>query len=362
MPGKGLEMKKLITCLVACVLSGVAFAETWTVDDDGKADFDNIQAAVNADEPRGSIREIMPCDLGPITENRGVTWGTLWPAGTVYYDFDASISQLNRDRTRAAMDVLETATEMGTVFIPRTNEPDYIHIIEGGGNWSSVGMQGGSQNLSMYNWSYQFIICHELIHALGRLHQQSRSDRDNYITVNWECIDSNYAYNYDICGQCPNYGEYDFESVMHYSQWGFNTGCPTMTCLPGYEEFQDVMGQRDYLSNGDIETLRSMYPIQSATGACCVGTAGGCIDNLSESGCLAGSGTWHGPGSVCADGDCELSNCDGDADDSGVVDVGDILVVIDQWGLADSPADVNNDGIVNVSDLLMVIDSWGTCL
>ena len=41
-------MKNLITCLVVCVLSGAAFATTWTVDDDGKADFDNIQAAVDA--------------------------------------------------------------------------------------------------------------------------------------------------------------------------------------------------------------------------------------------------------------------------------------------------------------------------
>jgi hypothetical protein len=41
-------MKKLITCLTVCVLSGATFATTWTVDDDGKADFDNIQAAVDA--------------------------------------------------------------------------------------------------------------------------------------------------------------------------------------------------------------------------------------------------------------------------------------------------------------------------
>ena len=54
-------MKNLITCLVVCVLSGAAFAETWTVDDDGldfpKADFDNIQAAVDA--ASGSGDEIL---------------------------------------------------------------------------------------------------------------------------------------------------------------------------------------------------------------------------------------------------------------------------------------------------------------
>ena len=41
-------MRNLITCLVVCVLSGATFATTWTVDDDGKADFDNIQDAVDA--------------------------------------------------------------------------------------------------------------------------------------------------------------------------------------------------------------------------------------------------------------------------------------------------------------------------
>jgi hypothetical protein len=41
-------MKNLITCLAVGALSSAAFATTWTVDDDGKADFDNIQAAAIA--------------------------------------------------------------------------------------------------------------------------------------------------------------------------------------------------------------------------------------------------------------------------------------------------------------------------
>ena len=48
MLGNEMEMKTLITCLVVCALSGTTFADTWTVDDDGKADFVNIQAAVDA--------------------------------------------------------------------------------------------------------------------------------------------------------------------------------------------------------------------------------------------------------------------------------------------------------------------------
>ena len=52
-------MKNLITCLVVCVLSGTTFADTWTVDDDGKADFDNIQDAINASSDGDEI-VVMP--------------------------------------------------------------------------------------------------------------------------------------------------------------------------------------------------------------------------------------------------------------------------------------------------------------
>ena len=41
-------MKNLIACLTVFVLSGAAFATTWTVNGDGGADFFKIQAAVNA--------------------------------------------------------------------------------------------------------------------------------------------------------------------------------------------------------------------------------------------------------------------------------------------------------------------------
>jgi hypothetical protein len=36
------------TALISMFLTSAALATTWTVDDDGKADFDNIQAAVDA--------------------------------------------------------------------------------------------------------------------------------------------------------------------------------------------------------------------------------------------------------------------------------------------------------------------------
>ena len=60
----------------------------------------------------------------------------------------------------------------------------------------------------------------------------------------------------------------------------------------------------------------------------------------------------------------EISAVPGDANGDGVVDILDLLVVIDQWGVcpdepAECPGDVTGDRVTDVQDLLMVIEHWG---
>ena len=50
--------------------------------------------------------------------------------------------------------------------------------------WSYVGMIGGSQDISIAPGCTSLIPVHEIFHALGRWHEQSRPDRDNFVTVN----------------------------------------------------------------------------------------------------------------------------------------------------------------------------------
>jgi hypothetical protein len=54
------------------------------------------------------------------------------------------------------------------------------------------------------------------------------------------------------------------------------------------------------------------------------------------------------------------SQCPGDVNNDGIVNIDDLLGVITSWGQADSAADVNQDGTVNIDDLLAVINAWGT--
>jgi len=51
-----------------------------------------------------------------------------------------------------------------------------------------------------------------------------------------------------------------------------------------------------------------------------------------------------------------------DINADGTVNVLDLLIVIDQWGQTNSPADISGDGVVNVSDLLEIVGNWGPCI
>jgi len=58
-------------------------------------------------------------------------------------------------------------------------------------------------------------------------------------------------------------------------------------------------------------------------------------------------------------------NCPADVNNSGSVDVTDLLAVISGWGRCGDPedcdADIDDSGAVNVTDLLAVISAWGAC-
>ena len=70
---------------------------------------------------------------------------------------------------------------------PSSELPDvYIKVIRDSGCWSYVGKQvkSGVQNLSLgTNCAKLGTVAHEFMHALGWWHEQSRTDRDDFITI-----------------------------------------------------------------------------------------------------------------------------------------------------------------------------------
>ena len=60
---------------------------------------------------------------------------------------------------------------------------------------------------------------HEFYHALGAGHQHNRPDRDDYITVIFNNIDSQGQDQFDILDPADVHGtDYSYRSSMHYGR------------------------------------------------------------------------------------------------------------------------------------------------
>uniref|UniRef100_A0AAZ1XUJ2 Metalloendopeptidase n=1 Tax=Oreochromis aureus TaxID=47969 RepID=A0AAZ1XUJ2_OREAU len=144
-------------------------------------------------------------------------------------------------------------------FVPRTHEGNFLDIQPRYGCWSFLGQTGGSQTLSLQTpgcmWSG--IAAHEFMHALGFVHEQSRSDRDNYVTIIWKNIMPEHVHNFRKQVTNNLNSPYDYNSVMHYGRYAFSEdGGPTI--IPKPDPYIPI-GQRDGPSAMDLHKINILY-------------------------------------------------------------------------------------------------------
>jgi hypothetical protein len=188
----------------------------------------------------------------------------LWTNNVVPYAFDANVDETNRQRALDAMAEWEAVANVE--FTPWLGEANWVRIRDSTVNSSSVGMIGGQQIINISDWTWKFIIAHELGHTLGYWHEQSRLDRDAYVQINWENIPDDDEDNFEWAIGSRHFGPYDYDSVMHYDQCSFSScgscgdstpECWTITTLD--PAFQDDIGQRSHLSHWDATVMSYMY-------------------------------------------------------------------------------------------------------
>ncbi|XP_074046094.1 meprin A subunit alpha [Macrotis lagotis] len=148
-------------------------------------------------------------------------------------------------------------------FKPYQGEETYIIFQKFNGCWSMVGDQHTGQNLSIGSrCDFKAIVEHEILHALGFYHEQSRSDRDDYVNIWWDEVIEGYEHNFNTYNDSyitDLNTPYDYESLMHYELFSFNKNESKPTITAKIPAFDDIIGQRLDFSPVDLERLNRMY-------------------------------------------------------------------------------------------------------
>lgn len=179
--------------------------------------------------------------------------GGYWPGCVVPYQVDGALT--NQQRVQDAIQHWQGRTAVR--FVPRTNQRNYVKFQGGSGCSSYLGMVGGEQVITLAEGCSTGNTIHEIGHAVGFYHEQSRADRDNFITVNWNNIQPGRQGNFEkyAAGKGIDAGPFDFSSIMLYGSYAFAKGSePTLVRKDG----TTFAGQRDGLSTGNITNAQNL--------------------------------------------------------------------------------------------------------
>ncbi|CAD6185018.1 unnamed protein product [Caenorhabditis auriculariae] len=190
-----------------------------------------------------------------------------WDGARIPYTISSQYSSYSRSKIAEAIEEYRKKTCID--FSPKSaGDLDYIHIVPDDGCYSLVGRIGGKQPVSLGDGCIQKgIIIHELMHAVGFFHEQSRADRDDYVTINWSNVEAGLQDQFDkySLNMIDHLGtNYDYGSVMHYAPTAFSkNGKPTIEP----KEKGAEIGQRVGFSETDLYKINMLYncPQHSST-------------------------------------------------------------------------------------------------
>jgi hypothetical protein len=138
-----------------------------------------------------------------------------WLNRTVPYQISEELTVPEHNVVRDAIRIWNASTVVR--LVERSGESDYVEFVRGNDCASAVGRQGGRQVVTC-SFEVDSTVVHEIAHAVGLWHEQSRQDRNLFIQVHSENIEPEQEHNFQMhIDDGHDIGPYDYQSLMHYS-------------------------------------------------------------------------------------------------------------------------------------------------
>ncbi|CAF1088276.1 unnamed protein product [Didymodactylos carnosus] len=191
-----------------------------------------------------------------------------WPNGILPYEIDVNggYTQDQRNLILQSMKRIEDQTNNCIRFVQKTSaDRTWIKIVNGQGCWSYFGkpFSNGFQELRLERPGclYQNTIIHELLHAVGFAHEQSRPDRDGHVNIHWENIQAGQDYNFQSYsqGEVQLHSPYDIRSIMHYDWQTFSKNGQATLSPKDPNVPKEVMGSARELTYWDVQKVKNYY-------------------------------------------------------------------------------------------------------
>ncbi|XP_035662897.1 protein SpAN-like isoform X1 [Branchiostoma floridae] len=195
------------------------------------------------------------------TANIAARW-----TGDVPYTLNSALSSQAREGILAAIQHWEDNTCIRFQQLSGSIPSDlrYIEFVSEGGCWSYIGKlsNSGPQQISIGQGCERMgTVAHEIGHAMGFFHEQSRPERDDYVEILFGNIQSGKEGNFQKYGhdEVVSHGvPYDLTSIMHYGGSYFSAN-GELTIRTRDPEKQGLIGKRERLSFYDIKLANEMY-------------------------------------------------------------------------------------------------------
>jgi Astacin (Peptidase family M12A)/Divergent InlB B-repeat domain/Abnormal spindle-like microcephaly-assoc'd, ASPM-SPD-2-Hydin len=188
----------------------------------------------------------------------------LWPKVGSQYQIPYVIASGSGDLTNLNSAITQFNNTFSNIqFVAFTSQTDYVNFDFDPNNFSGeceaiVGRAGGEETVGGSGSCTLPTILHELGHVVGLWHEQSRPDRNTYVSVNYGNLIKGSISNFNqIYDNAQTFGTlFDYASIMEYPAFSFSrNGGPAIESIPAGIPLSNQTG---YAAT-DIDGIERLY-------------------------------------------------------------------------------------------------------